>query len=158
MKELIEICILSAAQGVAEFLPISSSGHLLVLSKWFGFEPGESMTLNVVLHAGTLLAIIVFYFKKLWSIFLQPERQRLIALVVVGSIPAAVAGLTLKGLKLEEKLFSSPYIAALGFAVTGFMLFWVFRKKEDAPDAVTAEKIKPFEHLGEKKQLIQGRK
>lgn len=141
MKAIIEICILSAAQGVAEFLPISSSGHLLVLSRWFGFEPDESMTLNVVLHAGTLLAIIVFYFKKLWSIFLQPERQRLIALVVAGSIPAAVAGLTLKGLKLEEKLFSSPYIAALGFAVTGFMLFWVFRKKEDAPDAVTAEKM-----------------
>ena len=66
MKDLLDISILAAAQGIAEFLPISSSGHLLVLSKWFGFDAGKSMTLNVVLHAGTLLAIVVFYFKKLF--------------------------------------------------------------------------------------------
>ncbi|MBR7144398.1 MAG: undecaprenyl-diphosphate phosphatase [Lentisphaeria bacterium] len=141
MDEILKICILAAAQGIAEFLPISSSGHLLVLSNWFKFDVEESMLLNIVLHAGTLLAIIVFYFKSLCRIVFDPLRRRLIGLVIVGSIPAGVVGIALKKLHLADKLFASPYVAALGFAFTGTMLVCVFRKKEDAPDAVPAEKM-----------------
>lgn len=141
MKELLEVCILSAAQGVAEFLPVSSSGHLLVLGNWFGFDAEKNMLLNVILHAGTLLAIVVFYFKRILSILLDSSRRRLISLVIVGSIPAAAVGITLKALHWEEKLFSSPFVAALGFAVTGTMLLAVFRKKDEAPDAVAAENM-----------------
>ena len=65
MQAILFVVIMAIAQGVAEFLPISSSGHLLVLGDWFGFNPEENMFLNVVLHAGTLVAILVFYFKKL---------------------------------------------------------------------------------------------
>ena len=103
--------------------------------------------MNVVLHAGTLLAILVFYFSKLLSILLEPARRRLIALVIIGSIPAGVAGVGLKALKLEEKIFSSPWVAALGFIITGTMLLAVFgkpwRSEEtgDAADAVPAEKM-----------------
>ena len=141
MSELLKICILSAAQGIAEFLPVSSSGHLLVLSNWFKFDVEESMMLNVVLHAGTLLAIVIFYFKRLCSILLDRSRRRLIGLVIIGSVPAGVVGISLKALHLEDKLFSSPYIAALGFVITGTLLWSVFRKKEEALDAVPAEKM-----------------
>ena len=141
MNNLLEVCVLAAAQGVAEFLPISSSGHLLVLGNWFGFDAEKSMTLNVVLHAGTLLAILIFYFKKLWSILVDPARRRLIALVIAGSVPAAAVGVGLKVCGLDEVIFSSPYIAALGFAITGFMLFRVFgRKSPERADALAAEK------------------
>ena len=134
--------MLAAAQGVAEFLPISSSGHLLVFSKWFGFDAEKSMTLNVLLHAGTLLAIVVFYFKKLWSILFDPSRRRLIALVIAGSVPAAVVGVGLKASGWEDVIFSSPYVAALGFAITGFMLLKVFGKRSPLhTDAVSAEKM-----------------
>ena len=142
MNNLLEVCVLAAAQGVAEFLPISSSGHLLVLGNWFGFDAEKSMTLNVVLHAGTLLAILIFYFKKLWSILVDPARRRLIALVIAGSVPAAAVGVGLKVSGLGEVIFSSPYIAALGFAITGFMLFRVFgRKSPERADALAAEKM-----------------
>ena len=70
MKTYLLVIILAAAQGVAEFLPISSSGHLLVLGSWFGIDPEKNMTLNVILHAGTLLAILVFYFKRILSMML----------------------------------------------------------------------------------------
>ena len=142
MDNLWEVCVLAAAQGIAEFLPISSSGHLLVLGNWFGFDAEKSMSLNVVLHAGTLLAIVIFYFKKLLSILLDPARRRLIGLVIAGSVPAAVVGVGLKVTHLESVIFASPYIAAAGFAVTGFMLFKVFSSHaEDKSDAVPTEKM-----------------
>ena len=96
MNTIWEVCILAVAQGIAEFLPISSSGHLLVLGNWFGFDAESNMTLNVVLHGGTLLAIVIFYFKKLWSILVDPARRRLIGLVIAGSVPAAAVGISLK--------------------------------------------------------------
>ena len=148
MNNLWEVCVLAAAQGVAEFLPISSSGHLLVLSNWFGFDAEKSMTLNVVLHAGTLLAIVVFYFRKLLSILLDPARRRLIGLVIAGSVPAAVVGIGLKVSHLEYVIFSSPYVAAVGFAVTGFMLFKVFSAHaEDKANSVAAEKMSYMQAL-----------
>lgn len=148
MENLLSVIILAAAQGVAEFLPVSSSGHLLVLGNWFGFDAESNMTLNVVLHAGTLLAIAVFYFKRLLSILLDKSRRRLIALVIAGSVPAAVVGVGLKLSGLEERIFSSPWVAALGFVVTATLLGCVFgfpgRSKEknvDEESLLSAEKM-----------------
>ena len=56
---------MALVQGVAEFLPISSSGHLALLGRIGGFDAEAGITLNIVLHAGTLLAIFIFYFKEL---------------------------------------------------------------------------------------------
>lgn len=126
MENLLFIIILAAAQGIAEFLPVSSSGHLLVLGSWFGFDAENNMTLNVVLHAGTLLAIVIFYFKRLLSILLEKRRRRLIALVITGSVPAALVGIGLKVLKLDEAIFSSPWAAVGGWIFTALMLGCVF--------------------------------
>lgn len=123
---LLSVLILAVAQGIAEFLPISSSGHLLVLGNWFGLDTEKNMTLNVILHAGTLLAIVIFYFRKLLAILLEPARHRLIGLVIVGSIPAAGVGIALKALKLEEVIFSSSWVAAAGFLITATLLLAVF--------------------------------
>lgn len=148
MANWLSVIILAAAQGVAEFLPVSSSGHLLVLGNWFGFDAEANMTLNVVLHAGTLLAIVVFYFKHLLSILLEKKRRRLIALVIAGSVPAAVVGVGLKLSGWEEKIFSSPWVAAIGFIVTATVLGCIFgfpgRSKSEIiepEDALTAEKL-----------------
>lgn len=148
MENWLSVVILAVAQGVAEFLPVSSSGHLLVLGNWFGFDAESNMTLNVVLHAGTLLAIAVFYFKHLLSILLEKSRRRLIALVIAGSVPAAVVGIGLKLSGLEEFIFSSPFVAVLGFIVTATLLGCVFGfpgrgkdKSAEAENALSAEKI-----------------
>ncbi|MBR2358252.1 MAG: undecaprenyl-diphosphate phosphatase [Lentisphaeria bacterium] len=144
--EFLKTIILAAAQGVAEFLPVSSSGHLLVLGQWFGFDAEKNLTLNVVLHAGTLLAILVYYFNKILSILIYPRRRRLIGLVIAGSVPAAVVGFSLKLGDLDEKIFSSPWVAGVGFLFTGIMLITVFGKPWKKPDdeksdAVVLEKM-----------------
>jgi len=142
------VVVMAIAQGIAEFLPISSSGHLLVLGNWFGFDAESNMFLNVILHAGTLAAILVFYFKRLLSIIVEPARRRLIALVIVGSIPAGIIGVGLKASGLDEVIFSSPWVAAAGFVVTATMLLLVFGKPwqkaaaGDSPDAVAVENMR----------------
>ncbi len=146
MGILLVVVFLAIAQGVAEFLPISSSGHLLVLGSWFGFDPEGNQTLNVILHAGTLLAILVFYLKQLLSILLEPQRRRLIGLVIVGTIPAGLVGVGLKITGLDAKLFASPWVAACGFVFTATMLLTIFgapwKKQESVEDnGVAAEKI-----------------
>lgn len=132
MHLMIFIVIMAVAQGVAEFLPVSSSGHLLVLGNWFGFDGEKNLMLNVMLHAGTLLAILVFYFRNILNILLQRERRRLIWLVMIGSVPAAIVGFGLKASGLDEKIFSQPWIAAVGFVITGTLLLTVFGVKKSA--------------------------
>lgn len=139
--DLLKTIILAVAQGIAEFLPVSSSGHLLVLGQWFGFDAEKNLTLNVVLHAGTLLAILVYYFHKILSILTDPRRRRLIGLVIAGSVPAAVVGFSLKLGKLDEKIFSLPWVAGVGFLFTGIMLMTVFGKPWKESEAEKADAV-----------------
>ncbi|MEI3000735.1 MAG: undecaprenyl-diphosphate phosphatase [Victivallis sp.] len=73
------IIVMAVIQGIAEFLPISSSGHLALLGALFGFDGEKSQALGIVLHAGSLLAIVIFYWKTLLG-FLKPEQWRLAAI------------------------------------------------------------------------------
>ena len=115
MIELLKVMTLAFVQGVAEFLPISSSGHLAVLGKLFGFDPEEGLALGIVLHAGTLLSIVVFYFRELLKFFL-PSRFRLLLLIILGTIPAGLAGVVLK--KVVEGMFGDMFLVGLGVLFT----------------------------------------
>ena len=87
-QDLIEIIILSAIQGVSEFLPISSSAHLIIVSTLYEFH-SSSILIDISLHLGSLLAII-FYFKK--ELFNLKENKRIISLIFFGSIPIVLIG------------------------------------------------------------------
>ena len=87
-QDLIEIIILSAIQGVSEFLPISSSAHLIIVSTLYEFH-SSSILIDISLHLGSLLAII-FYFKK--ELFNLKENQRIISLIFFGSLPIVFIG------------------------------------------------------------------
>ena len=117
ISETLKIIVLSIVQGVAEFLPISSSGHLVVLNELFGTGQG-SVELNVVLHLGTLLAILIFYWRRVWA--LLGKDWRVVPQLVVGTIPAAVVGLTIK--RNFEELLTDPLLAGFMFPITGGML------------------------------------
>ena len=105
MNVWIYVVILAVVQGIAEFLPISSSGHLAVLGTLFGFREDRSLALGIVLHAGSLLAILVFYFRTLLGFF-RKEQFHLLLMVIVGTIPAGLAGVALKLSGLDEKLMA----------------------------------------------------
>lgn len=83
---------LGLVQGLAEFLPVSSSGHLNLVQKMFGFSADNFLTLDVLLHVGTLAAVVTVYWKRLWNMILHPLKSEL-WLLVVATIPAVVAAL-----------------------------------------------------------------
>ena len=88
VSNVIEIIILSLIQGISEFLPISSSAHLLVVSTLYEFK-SSSLLIDVSLHLGSLLAIIFFFRKELFNI---KNNHKLLSLITVGSIPLIIVG------------------------------------------------------------------
>ncbi len=116
---MIEIVILAIVQGIAEFLPISSSGHLVILGALLGGgELGESPTLEVILHAGTLGSILVVFWRRILD--LLSRDRRVIPLLVVGTLPAVVIGLTIK--TQFEYILRYPILAGAMLLVTATML------------------------------------
>lgn len=111
------VVLLALVQGVAEFLPISSSGHLVTIGALFGQLPDEP-TLEIILHAGTLGSILVIYWRRI--VDLLSSDRRVIPLLVVGTIPAAIVGVTIKS--QLTWLLRSPILAATMLLVTAAML------------------------------------
>ncbi len=127
------ILILAVVQGFTEFLPISSSGHLTVLSAFIAAGDPTKLDvadLNVVLHIGTLFSIIVFYWHRIWR--LVGEDRRVIRPLIIGTIPAVVLGLTIK-LTCEE-LIENALLAGLMLPITGLMLLWATRRMDGKGD------------------------
>ncbi len=121
MSVLLSIILLAIIQGLTEFLPVSSSGHLALFSELFGFSPENGLSTGIILHAGSLVAIIAFYSKTLLG-FLHRDQRHLLGMVIIGSIPAAVAGLMLKSSGIAEMLFGDMLSIALGFLITASLL------------------------------------
>lgn len=108
---------LGVLQGVTEFLPVSSSGHLVLAREWMGItEPAVEFV--VLVHAGSLVAILAFFWRDIWSLF--TTRRRLIPWLVVGSIPAAVVYALLKD--AVEASFERPLVVGFCLLVTGGVL------------------------------------
>lgn len=130
MTDLVKIIILAIFQGVAEFLPISSSGHLAVMGKLLDWNADGSMQMNVTLHAGTLLAILIYYFKDLLKLLKIEAGRKVIPAIIIGSVPAAIIGFTIKGFHFDDMLFGNLVIVGVGFIFTGIMLLTTMRSNE----------------------------
>ena len=130
MPESLKIIILAIVQGIAEFLPISSSGHLAVLENYFHINPDNCLGMIIVLHAGTLLAIVVYYIKTLLGM-MRPENWGLILKIIVGTIPVAISGMVLHFTGLDESLFNNLIIVGIGFLITSLMLLLGVKSKPE---------------------------
>ena len=97
LQDFIEILILSAIQGISEFLPISSSAHLILVSNIYDFKT-SSLLIDISLHLGSLFAII-FYFKK--DLFDLHHNQKLLYLIIIVSIPLIIFGYILYSFSLD---------------------------------------------------------
>lgn len=131
IPQLVQIVILAIVQGIAEFLPISSSGHLNVFQSMMG-KLSESAELNIVLHFGTLLAIIGFYWKRIMA--LLSSDKRVIPMLILGTVPAAIIGIYLK--KMHEPLLANTLLSGLMFPITGIMLIVLSRLKQGEKEYV----------------------
>jgi undecaprenyl-diphosphatase len=126
MNELLASIIIAVIQGLTEWLPISSSGHLVLFEKLLNY-PGD-LTFEVALHFGTLMAVFVYFGKDIVDILkeimkgnFRSENGKLGLLLLIGTIPAAVVGLLFN--KYLEIAFDSLLVVAVGFAITSLILF-----------------------------------
>lgn len=90
---LLQAFLLGLVQGITEFLPISSDGHLVLMESWLKLPVADLKAFDVVLHLGTLIAMVVYFWKDLWAVL---KNVRLIGWIVAGSVPAVLAGLFLE--------------------------------------------------------------
>lgn len=108
--------LLGIVQGLTEFLPISSSGHLAILQHFFGITEG-AVELDIVLHLGTTVALVIFFFKDILAI---ARSKKLLALLALATIVTGIIAIAAKD--FFESLFSSPKYLAAGFIITGALL------------------------------------
>ena len=106
-QNIIEVLILSAIQGISEFLPISSSAHLILVSNLYDFKT-SSLLIDISLHLGSLFAIIYFFRKDLLDV---KNNKRLLSLIIVGSIPLIIVGYILYSTGIIHELRNIKIIA-----------------------------------------------
>ncbi len=150
--EAIQAFILGIVQGLTEFLPVSSSGHLVLFQHLFGLKEPE-LFFDISVHVGTLAAVIIFFRQDLRAILMTTARMslaffrkeisyndlwnnpdtRLAILIVIGSVPTAIIGLLFKD--IAEELFSSVFIVGCTLIVTGTFL-WLTRSISRGDDRI----------------------
>jgi undecaprenyl-diphosphatase len=148
--DILQAVILGLVQGLGEFLPISSSAHLVIVPWLFNWEdPG--LTFDIALHIGTLIAVAIYFWKDWLQLITKgvtdarSREGRLFWYLVLATIPGAVIGLLLE--KKAETSFRNPVLIAIMLIMLGIVLYWVDRK--------SAKKIEA-ENIGLKTSFLIG--
>ena len=138
MSDAVRAVILGVIEGVTEFLPVSSTGHLLLAERFFDLGEGNFWnSFTVLIQLGAILAILAIYFVKLWNVmlgmFTNPDDRRFVIGVLVAFLPAAVIG-AVAGSYIKAFLFN-PWVVCFSLIVGGAVLLWVDQLE-----------LKPHEH------------
>ena len=121
----LQVAILSIVQGLGEFLPISSSGHLFLLEKIFDIQ-GDLLLFNVVVHFGSLVAVVIVMWKDIVKFF---YNYKILLKLVIATLPAVVVGLLIKD---YIDIYSDSYILiGIGFLVTAVVVYQIGKTKGD---------------------------
>lgn len=141
--DLLSAALLGVVQGLTEFLPVSSSGHLILARAFFGWDPGRfGLAFDVACHVGTLLAVVAFYRVEVGQLIVTAPGaiagrdgrfERLGRLILAGTIPIVIVGVLFAD--LIETRVRSPQVVAVTLAVGGIGLLvaeWLGRKERDA--------------------------
>lgn len=125
--------ILGVVEGITEFLPISSTGHLIIVNQWISFDSSFTKLFDVVIQLGAILAVLVFFSKELCVFCKEKEkRSEVIALwkkLFIGVLPAIVLG-ALFASKIEERLFN-PMTVAVMLILGGVALIFIEKRKHE---------------------------
>ena len=128
---LVKALVLGIVEGLTEFLPISSTGHLVLAGELLHFTGAKSDVFKIVIQSGAMLAIVWEYRIKFWQVAAglvsEPAARRFVANLIVAFIPAAVLGLAF-GKIIKERLFHAVPVA-LAFIVGGLIILWVEKRK-----------------------------
>jgi len=148
MAEWLKVVIQGVVQGISEFLPVSSTGHLLVMSALLNFEQTNNGTFEIFIQVGTLFAVILFYrhalTEQVVNVRHDPEVQRLWFNVVIGSLPVSILGLLFLDF-IESEIFPpsrAPIVIAVTLTLGGFVFLWIERRAKHDQHTVTTTSLK----------------
>lgn len=131
---LLKAAIMGVVEGLTEFLPISSTGHLILAGSLLGFDDAKAKVFDIAIQTGAIFAVILVYWQKIRAtlVALPTERQaqRFALNVLIGFIPAVVLGLA-AGKAIKEHLFT-PVVVASTFILGGFIILWAERRPVSA--------------------------
>lgn len=129
IDQYLDATLLGLIEGLTEFLPVSSTGHLIMLDELLGFEGPPGKVFEVVIQLGAILAICVVYFSRLWNVVTglkdDPGARRFAMAVIVAFLPAMVLGAGLHGI-IKSVLFN-PTVVSIALIVGGFAILAVER-------------------------------
>lgn len=152
ISTILSAIILGIVEGVTEFLPISSTGHLILINQFVSFSSQKfNLLFDIVIQLGAILAVLVLYFKKLWPLDKQwkinQEVMHIWYKTMIGVVPAIAVG-ALFASKIQEKLFN-PFMVALALLVGGYIILKIEKKNP-------TDKIKSIKELSIQTALFIG--
>ena len=136
---LAKAALMGIVEGLTEFLPISSTGHLILAGALLGFDDEKAKVFDIAIQTGAIFAVVLVYWQKLKSTVLglptQPQARALVRNVLIAFLPAVVLGL-LFGKAIKAHLFT-PEVVASTFILGGFIILWAERRQAAADDVQT---------------------
>jgi undecaprenyl-diphosphatase len=134
---LIKAAIMGVVEGLTEFLPISSTGHLILAGALLGFDDEKAKVFDIAIQTGAIFAVILVYWQKIRDTVLslptEKQAQRFALNVVIAFFPAVILGL-LYGKAIKAHLFT-PVVVASMFIIGGFIIIWAERRQLSKPSA-----------------------
>lgn len=146
---LLKAAIMGVVEGLTEFLPISSTGHLILAGALLGFDDEKAKVFDIAIQTGAIFAVILVYWQKIRETVValpsSRQAQRFALNVVIGVLPAIVLGLAF-GKAIKAHLFT-PVVVASTFILGGFVILWAERRAPQATRVASVDDMTPFDAL-----------
>ena len=146
---LVKAAIMGIVEGLTEFLPISSTGHLILAGSLLGFSDAKAKVFDIAIQTGAILAVIIVYWQKIRSTVASlpssRQAQRFALNVLIAFLPAVVLGL-LFGKAIKEHLFT-PQVVASTFILGAFVILWAERRPQSAARIQSVDDMSPLDAL-----------
>ncbi len=146
---LAKAAVMGVVEGLTEFLPISSTGHLILAGALLGFDDEKAKVFDIAIQTGAILAVIIVYWKKLRDTVLalptSRQAQRFTVNVLIAFLPAVILGL-LFGKAIKAHLFT-PVVVASAFIVGGFIILWAEKRPQSEARIQNVDSMTPLDAL-----------
>ena len=146
---LMKAAIMGVVEGLTEFLPVSSTGHLILTGSLLGMTDDKSKVFDIAIQSGAILAVIIVYWQRLSSAVLamgsSAQARRFVSNIVIGFLPAAVLGFFVYK-AIKAYLFNAPVVAG-AFIVGGLLIWWVERRAKPVARIMSVDDMTPLDAL-----------
>ena len=146
---LIKAAIMGVVEGLTEFLPISSTGHLILAGALLGFDDDKAKVFDIAIQTGAIFAVILVYWQKIRDTVLalptDRQAQRFALNVLIAFLPAVILGL-LFGKAIKAHLFT-PVVVASTFIIGGFVILWAERRQQKNPTLARIQEVEQMTPL-----------